>query len=404
MRKNITVIADFDFLECAEQIGTLTIDSLSGRGNRFSFSFSSEWCQHHPDLILDPDTSNTVKSFSNHPDMPFIVDAMPDRWGRTLIERRKTRKELADGLKPRKCTDMDYLLGTDDFTRKGAIRFADENMNFLSEDTTVVPPVSRLGDYMDMIADYEKHGADCTWLDDFFSASSSLGGARPKINVIDNENSLWIAKVPSLSDQYDAGAWEQVAMLLARDAGIDTPEAMLLTHDGGRHTFLSKRFDRKKYQRIHMASALCLLGRKTSNDSSFIDIAEAIAQYSVNPAEDLKQLFRRLVFSAAINNTDNHLRNHSFLLSQKGWRLSPAYDMNPSVHGRTSVLAIDEGVFSFSFDVIKSTAPYYDISEKEADTIINEIIEAVSKWRIYAGQLGLRAEIPMMESAFSLSL
>ena len=161
-------------------------------------------------------------------------------------------------------------------------------MNFLSEDTMLVPPVSRLGDYMDMITDYEKHGADCTWLDDFFSASSSLGGARPKINVIDNENSLWIAKVPSLSDQYDAGAWEQVAMLLARDAGIDTPETMLLTHDGGRHTFLSKRFDRQKYQRIHMASALCLLGRKTSNDSSFIDMAEPIAQNSVNPTEDLK--------------------------------------------------------------------------------------------------------------------
>lgn len=402
MRRTINVIADFDFLETQEQIGSLDIDTLPGRGDRFSFSFSRQWAESHPDLVIDPDLDMTSASFSNRLDMPFIVDAMPDRWGRTLIERKEVRKAQTEGRRPHKCTDIDYLLGTDDFTRKGAIRFADENMAFLSADSPTVPPFSRLAEYMDMIADYEQHGVECTWLDDFFAASSSLGGARPKLNVIDDEGSLWIAKVPSVSDQYDVGAWEQVATLLAKDAGIDTPETMLIPHENGRHTFISKRFDRSGGKRIHMASALCLLGRRNSDESSFIDVAAVVTQYSSRPDADLRQLYRRLVFSAAINNTDNHLRNHSFILGQDGWRLSPAYDMNPSIHGRDSVLAIEDGVHSFSSDAIRATSLFYNLEDDEAERIIDEVIDAVSSWRVHARRLGLSGEIPLMESAFGM--
>lgn len=151
-----------------------------------------------------------------------------------------------------------------------------------------------------------------------------------------------------------------------------------------------------------MASALCLLGRRNSDESSFIDVAAVVTQYSSRPDADLRQLYRRLVFSAAINNTDNHLRNHSFILGQDGWRLSPAYDMNPSIHGRDSVLAIEDGVHSFSSDAIRATSLFYNLEDDEAERIIDEVIDAVSSWRVHARRLGLSGEIPLMESAFGM--
>ena len=191
-------------------------------------------------------------------------------------------------------------------------------------------------------------------------------------------------------------------MELAAKAGINVPETRTLSYGDGFHTFLSKRFDRDKQKRIHIASALCLLGWKNSDDASFIDIAELISQYSVSANKDLQELYRRIVFSALINNTDNHLRNHSFLLAPNGWKLSPAYDMNPSIHGRTSVLAIDEGIHAFSMEAIKETAVFYNLSDKQAKDIIEEVQDTVSGWERCARQHGLSKEIPLLRSAFAL--
>lgn len=403
MKNVITVKADFDFLPGEQTIGHLEVDTIAGRGDRFMFTFDKDWISAHPDIVLDPSFSSSSAYFSSSMNIPFLSDLMPDRWGRILISRHEARLAEKEGIKPRACSDLDYLLKSDDMTRKGGIRLQREDGTYFSSEGVSIPPVSKLGDYIDMVADYEKNGTGCTWLEDFFSSSSSLGGARPKINVIDTEGNLWIAKVPSLNDQYDIGAWEKVAMDLARKAGIETPQTMLIAHGNGYHTFLSKRFDRKNGKRIHMASALCLLNFKNSNDASFLDIAEIISQYSKQPETDLKELYRRLVFSAIINSTDNHLRNHSFLLTPDGWILSPAYDLNPSIHGRESVLAVDEGIHRFSMAAIKETALFYNLEQADAMEIIDEVREAVSQWEGIARSFGLAKEILLMRSAFGLS-
>ena len=398
--KNIHVIFDSSIISPSPiRIGILSIESISGRGTRFRFVFDEEWLAKYSSIILDPYTMS--ENYSDKLTFPFIKDSFPDRWGQTLIIRKLSRKAEKEGMRARLTNDLDFLLGVDDFTRKGAIRFCDEAGTFLSDDETSVPPLSRLGEYSEMITDYEKYGANCKWLEDFYSSSSSLGGARPKLNVLDNDGNLWIAKVPSLNDQYDVGGWEEVAAILAQKAGIDVADTMVIKHGNGHHTLLSKRFDREGTNRLHMAS-LASFTRKESNSVSFLDIAEIISQYSKQPETDLKELYRRLVFSAMINNTDNHLRNHSFLLTPDGWILSPAYDLNPSIHGRESVLAVDEGIHIFTMEAIVETSLFYNLEQAEAMTIIDEVRDAVSQWESMARSFGLAKEVPLMRSAFGL--
>lgn len=399
--KNIHVIFDSSIISPSPiRIGILSIESISGRGTRFRFVFDEEWLAKYSSIILDPYTMS--ENYSDKLTFPFIKDSFPDRWGQTLIIRKLSRIVEKEGVRARLTSDLDFLLGVDDFTRKGSIRFCDEAGTFLSDDETSVPPLSRLGEYSEMIADYEKYGANCKWLEDFYSSSSSLGGARPKLNVLDNDGNLWIAKVPSLNDQYDVGGWEEVAAILAQKAGIDVADTMVIKHGNGHHTLLSKRFDREGTNRLHMAS-LASFTRKESNSASFLDIAEIISRYSAKPDYDLKELYKRLVFSAFINNTDNHLHNHAFLLTRKGFALSPAYDMNSSIHGRDSVLMIDEGIHHFDISSIRETAPYYDLSANDATEIIDKTEEVVSTWKNEAINLGIRKdEISLMRSAFSL--
>ena len=384
--KNIHVIFDSSIISPSPiRIGILSIESISGRGTRFRFVFDEEWLAKYSSIILDPYTMS--ENYSDKLTFPFIKDSSPDRWGQTLIIRKLSRKAEKEGMRARLTSDLDFLLGVDDFTRKGSIRFCDEAGTFLSDDETSVPPLSRLGEYSEMIADYEKYGANCKWLEDFYSSSSS---------------NLWIAKVPSLNDQYDVGGWEEVAAILAQKAGIDVADTMVIKHGNGHHTLLSKRFDREGTNRLHMAS-LASFTRKESNSASFLDIAEIISRYSAKPDCDLKELYKRLVFSAFINNTDNHLHNHAFLLTREGFALSPAYDMNPSIYGRDSVLMIDEGIHHFDISSIRETAPYYDLSANDATEIIDKTEEVVSTWKNEAINLGIRKdEISLMRSAFSL--
>ncbi len=380
--------------------GTLIVDNLPKRGFRYRFILDNNWITSNYKVTLFPTITERETYFSSL-SIPFIEDVLPDRWGRTLIERKKNRDNRKNGKIASPCTEVDYLTGIDDRTRKGALRFSVDGI-FVSADNLQIPPLARLGDYEEMLSDYEENGVKSMLLDAFFSSSSSLGGARPKINVIDEEDNLWIAKVPSKQDEVDVGGWEEVAVRLARKAGIIYPETMAIKSRNGFHTFLSKRFDRMKEKRIHMVSSALFIG-KASNDSSFIDVASVISQYSSDPKADIKELYRRLVFSALINNTDNHLHNHSFILTENGWRLSPAYDMNPSIHGRESALMVDEGIRELSLSVIKETYPYYDLEEREADAIIDETMEAVSHWKEEAKNLDLADEIPLMEGAFQIN-
>ena len=187
MKNVITIKADFDFLPDEKTIGRLEVDTISGRGDRFMLKFDKDWISAHPDIVLDPSLSSSSAYFSSSINIPFLSDLMPDRWGRILISRHEARLAEKEGRKPRACSDLDYLLKSDDMTRKGGIRLQREDGTYFSSEGVSIPPVSKLGDYIDMVADYEKNGTGCAWLEDFFSSSSSLGGARPKINVSEAE-------------------------------------------------------------------------------------------------------------------------------------------------------------------------------------------------------------------------
>ena len=234
---------------------------------------------------------------------------------------------------------------------------------------------------------------------------SSLGGARPKANILDGKQHPWIAKFPSAADTTDKAAWEFLAFSLALNAGINMSECRVDKIAGKYHTFFTKRFDREAGERIHFASAMTMTGNSedTIRDrpGSYLEIAEFIQFSGSNIAADLQQLWRRIVFNIAVSNTDDHYRNHGFIVIDNGWHLSPAYDINPSVDKDGLALNIDMDNNALDFELAKSVGTFFRLSNGQMDTIIGEVKHAVSRWREYAGKIGItRAEQESMAKAF----
>jgi len=236
---------------------------------------------------------------------------------------------------------------------------------------------------------------------------SSLGGARPKANILDNDKSLWIAKFPSKTDTYDKGAWEFLTYQLAINAGIEMAPCRLEKIIGNYHTFFTKRFDRENEERIHFASAMTMTANNEDtireNPASYLDIAEFISNHGSNIEANLHQLWRRIIFNIAISNTDDHLRNHGFILTTTGWILSPAYDLNPSIEKDGLSINIDTDNNALDFELAKSVGEYFRLNKLQMETIIKEVLQSTSNWRILANELGItRAEQELMISAFNL--
>ena len=237
---------------------------------------------------------------------------------------------------------------------------------------------------------------------------SSLGGARPKATVEDEKGNLWIAKFPSKNDEYNVGAWEKVVHDLAKLCGLNVPESKIEKFSKDGSTFLVKRFDRDGKRRIHFASAMTMLGKSdgaSSDDgSSYIDIVDFIKAYGACPKEDLTELFKRIIFNMAVSNTDDHLRNHGFILTDKGWKLSPLYDVNPVPYGDTLSLNVDSYDNSISIDLAVSAADFYDIKPEDAQIYAKEIMSIVrNSWENLAQKYGInREQIEEMRPAFSV--
>jgi serine/threonine-protein kinase HipA len=246
------------------------------------------------------------------------------------------------------------------------------------------------------------------WLAMLIAPGSSLGGARPKASVMDDTGSLWIAKFPGKDDDRDIGAWEKLAADLASEAGIEISECRLESLSKRGSTFLTRRFDRSGDKRIHFASAMTLLGHNDGDDAasgaSYLELADFIIRYGSHPEADLRQLWRRIVFSIAVANTDDHLRNHGFILDDKGWHLSPAYDINPTPNPGGLSLAIDEDDNSLDFELALSVSQFFRIGKDDAQVFIEDIRSVVSSWREKAKEMSLRKkDIELMESAFEMT-
>lgn len=392
------------------RMGTLSAQEARGHLT-WSFAYDKGWLKTQSQQELDPDLQ-WVGGPQYSPDKPnfgVFLDSMPDRWGKTLMQRREAI--LNEEGERKRLTDVDYLLGVNDLTRMGGLRFKlEEDGPFLDDnDEKGVPPLAALRELQyaaDVVESDEDSDAVREWIMFLLAPGSSLGGARPKASVSDEEGNLWIAKFPSRQDDMDKGAWEYLAWELAQDAGIVVPEAELMKVAGKYHTFLSKRFDRQGAERIHFASAMTMTGRFEGEEReppSYLELAEFIQFYGASPDEDLQQLWRRIVFNIAISNTDDHMRNHGFIITEEGWRLSPAYDMNPSIYKAGLALNIDLELNALDYDLARSVGEYFNLKEQEMDTIIEEVQEAVSKWEEVATNIGIpSAQRRLMEAAFNL--
>jgi len=389
--------------------------SSSSRGKElFSFEYSKDWIRlNEAGAFLDPDL-HLYEGRQYSPDKPLFgvfSDSCPDRWGRLLMKRREEMIAREEKRKPRALTESDYLLGVCDETRLGALRYSlEENGPFLSSERELsAPPWTTLRSLESASLAFEsnEHGQEEKWLRQLLAPGSSLGGARPKASVQAPDGSLWIAKFPSKNDEWDSGAWEAVVHDLAVKCVLNAPEAKLEAFSGTGSTFLIKRFDRAGNRRIHFSSAMALLGKTDgvgAEGASYLDIAGFIRSNGASPKRDLKELWKRIVFSMAISNTDDHLRNHGFLLKEYGWTLSPMYDVNPDIYGNMLSLGVNENDCSINFELAVETAKYYDISIQEARRTVADIKKIISEnWRTLAFGKGLsKGAIARMEPAFAM--
>ena len=410
-QKKIYVYENWSSVE-PNKIGTLYVDISKGKES-FSFEYDSEWLKNSSfAFILDPDLAMyNGRQFAPLDKAMFGIfsDSCPDRWGRVLMKRREATIAKREERKPRELRESDFLLGVYDESRMGALRFSlDENGPFLSDDKDMAtPPWANLRTLEEASRAFEQdeNALEEKWLRQLIGPGSSLGGARPKATITAPDNSLWIAKFPSHNDYSNISAWEYVTMQMARECGINVPECKLEKFSKFGSTFLVKRFDRLNGKRIHFASAMTLLGKSdganAQDGSSYLEIAEFIMRYGAAPEQDLQELWKRIVFSIAVSNTDDHLRNHGFLLSESGWRLSPAYDINPNPSGYGLSLNITEYDNSLDFDVALEVAPFFRLKINEAEKFLKNISSVVSKWKIYASAVGIsRFEQEEMQKAF----
>lgn len=384
-------------------------------GDVFSFEYERSWLEREDVFVFDPDlalVSGPQYPAAGRELFGIFLDSSPDRWGRVLMQRREALRARRESRRPRTLTEWDFLLGVHDETRLGALRFRQApGLMFLDADPQeAAPPIASLRELQAASLAFEEHGDEEghpeleRWLAQLFAPGTSLGGARPKAVVCDESGVLYMAKFPSRKDTRDVGAWELVANRLAARAGITVPEARGLRLPGSSYTtFLAKRFDRTpSHGRVAFVSAMTLTQRIDGEPgASYLELVDLLQTRGAATEADCEQLFRRVVFSILIQNTDDHLRNHGFFLDTTGLRLSPAFDLNPSVEGRDLSLAINETETRCDVSIALETCTDYGLMREDAARIVGKVRGAVGFWRREAEALGIpRWEQERMAGAF----
>jgi serine/threonine-protein kinase HipA len=374
-----------------------------------SFEYDADWLTNSARFALEP--ALMLGRGPQHTQQGRALfgafgDSAPDRWGRNLIQRDERRRAQDETRTPRSLGEVDYLLGVGDIARQGALRFKEtpDGPFLASGDGANIPPLIRLGELLNAAMRVDADAETESDLRLILAPGSSLGGARAKASVLDQHGELSIAKFPQADDPYPVMQWEAVALDLAHRAGIEVP-TWRLEQVADRTALLLRRFDRVGDIRIPFLSAMSMLGAADNEDHSYLEIVDALRQFGSQPEQDCAQLWRRIVFNILISNTDDHLRNHGFLYDGAGgWRLSPAYDMNPTpidVKARVLSLAIDEADDTASLDVALSMARQCGLTLGEAKEIVAKVQAAVAHWRASAVSHGLSArDIGRMASAF----
>ncbi len=392
-------------------VGRLWARMRKGRDSA-SFEYDDSWLQRADRFALEPALQLGPGPFHTPAGRPIfgaigaIGDSAPDRWGRVLMRRGERRRAQRAGETPRTLREIDYLLEVNDEARQGALRFAlTTNGPFLAADTaTPIPPLIALPRLLSAAENVNSDSDSDEDLRLLLAPGSSLGGARPKVSVRDRDERLAIAKFPDKDDEIDHVRWEAVALSLAQKAGIAVPK-WRLENIGDKTVILLRRFDRAGRRRIPFLSAMSMLGANDNETRSYLEFVDVLRQYGAAPREDMEILWRRIVFSILISNTDDHLRNHGFLYGgPDGWRLAPAYDLNPvpvDIKPRVLSTAINLDDGSASLNLAMSVAEYFELKVTEARQIARDVGRAVHGWRNAAARAGVSSgQVDRMASAF----
>lgn len=396
-----------DFAAGLKRVGTLHRHARPG-GEAISFEYRAEWLEEKARFSLEPSLTIGRGAFVPATGLPIfgsIGDSAPDTWGRRLMQRAERRRADSEGRAPRALQELDYLLGVSDVSRLGALRFRTSGTeNFLSPTSTGVPGLVELGRLLPITERILRDEETDEDLQMIFAPGSSLGGARPKASVVDQHGQLSIAKFPKETDEYSIELWESIALTLAKQAGIRTPDYELCSI-AGKRVLLSRRFDRTADTRIPFLSALTMLGLKDGQRGSYPELVDVLISHGAQAKEDAHELYRRMILNILISNVDDHLRNHGFLwISKKGWALSPVYDLNPTpadVRPRilTTNISLDEATCDMNLAL--STAGFFNLDIEEARAIARSVAVVTSTWRDVATGAGASAkEINRMASAF----
>lgn len=412
--EKLSVYADFDWLKEIELVGELGYESLRG-SDSYSFKFADSWIRKYNAITLSEDLNNYPGIQYTQPNSDIFgcfADALPARWGRTLLLRREQILAQEESRPVRRLSSFDFLTGIDDFFRMGGFRFKETpDSEFINADNSLrIPPLTDLRELIAASKEIEKSEDANTlpekrWIAQLVQPGSSLGGARPKANVIDADRSIDVAKFPSLKDDYDVGLWEHFCHLLAKNAGINAAETKVIKTNDKHHTLLSRRFDRTEDgKRIHFASAMTLLGLNDGDNATtghgYIDIVDFIISGCTDVDVNLRELFRRVAFNICVGNSDDHFRNHGFLLTAKGWTLSPAYDMNPTLNDHQSLL-INSKTNKSDLSILLDSCDEYMLTHEVAKGIIDEVVATVKDWRKLANRLGIaKREMNLFEGVF----
>lgn len=373
-----------------------------------TFEYDQDWIRDEARFSIDPTLPvgpGTFRPPAGQEMFGTLGDSAPDTWGRTLMRRKERRAAEREGRAIRTLHEADFLLGVSDETRLGALRFrwAGDDV-FQAPQEVGVPGTVALGQLLgasERILRGEESDEDLLMI---FAPGSSLGGARPKASVIDQHGHLSIAKFPKETDEYSLERWEAIALDLAKAASIRTANHDIVENNG-RPIFLSRRFDRNNTERLPFLSAMSMTEHKDGDRGSYLEIVDALTEHGANAVEDREELFKRIAFSILVSNTDDHLRNHGFLwLGQRGWTLSPAYDINPTpqdVKPRILATNIDFDEGTCSVELLRSVADEFSLKAMDADALIRVVAEVTKGWRDVARKRGAKeAEIQRMESAF----
>lgn len=416
--ERLLVFADFDWLDKPELVGELCYEKLRG-SESYAFRFDDNWLKFHAGIKLSEDINNYPGLQYTQPGNDIFgcfSDALPDRWGRTLLKRREQIQASEEKRAVRNLSSFDYLMGIDDFSRMGGFRLKRElDGDFINVSPSLkIPPLTELRQLVLASQEVEKSEENDVlpekkWIAQLIQPGTSLGGARPKAGVLDDRGNLCIAKFPSRKDDYDTGLWEHFSHLLARKAGIYAAQTKVLGGLGKYHTLLSKRFDRTdEGKRIHFASSMSLIGLRDGDNAQggygYLNIVDFILQSCCDVEKNLQELYRRVAFNICIGNSDDHFRNHGFLLTPRGWTLSPAYDMNPTLNEYQSLL-INESSNKADIRTLLESCESYMIKKEVAENIIRQVQAAVAGWENLAVLLQIPArEVTMFKYRFKLNL